>query len=155
MPPAKKKPEKAEPAKVQAPPKPNWPAFSPQPYAEELDFIEVVPGQIRTTQLWTPSQCKKYVTFLQTLPLVTTPAGHKRDEAARVNDRYQVDDPAFAERLWSETGLKDLVMNYGIEDGVDASEQANKLWGGMPVGLNPNIRIYRYSPGQFFDQHCM
>lgn len=23
------------------------------------------------------------------------------------------------------------------------------------VGLNPNIRIYRYSKGQFFDQHCM
>jgi len=26
--------------------------------------------------------------------------------------------------------------------------------GGEVVGLNPNIRIYRYSPGQFFDAHC-
>lgn len=25
---------------------------------------------------------------------------------------------------------------------------------GEVVGLNPNIRIYRYTPGQFFDAHC-
>ncbi|KAF6520935.1 hypothetical protein HZS61_015193 [Fusarium oxysporum f. sp. conglutinans] len=25
--------------------------------------------------------------------------------------------------------------------------------GGEPVGLNPNIRVYRYSKGQFFDCH--
>jgi len=34
----------------------------------------------------------------------------------------------------------------GVEDA--------KLWGGEVLGLNPNIRIYRYSKGQFFDQHC-
>jgi hypothetical protein len=26
--------------------------------------------------------------------------------------------------------------------------------GGEVVGLNPSIRIYRYSKGQFFDCHC-
>lgn len=26
--------------------------------------------------------------------------------------------------------------------------------GGDPVGLSPNIRIYRYKPKQFFDAHC-
>lgn len=26
--------------------------------------------------------------------------------------------------------------------------------GGEVLGLSPNIRIYRYSPGQFFDAHC-
>ena len=26
--------------------------------------------------------------------------------------------------------------------------------GGKVVGLNPSIRIYRYSKGQFFDCHC-
>lgn len=26
--------------------------------------------------------------------------------------------------------------------------------GGEVVGLNPNIRIYRYSKGQYFDAHC-
>lgn len=26
--------------------------------------------------------------------------------------------------------------------------------GGEPVGLSPNIRVYRYSKGQYFDCHC-
>lgn len=26
--------------------------------------------------------------------------------------------------------------------------------GGEVVGLNPNIRIYRYTKGQYFDAHC-
>jgi hypothetical protein len=26
--------------------------------------------------------------------------------------------------------------------------------GGEPIGLNPNIRVYRYSKGQYFDCHC-
>lgn len=26
--------------------------------------------------------------------------------------------------------------------------------GGEVVGLSPNIRIYRYSKGQYFDCHC-
>lgn len=26
--------------------------------------------------------------------------------------------------------------------------------GGQVVGLSPNIRIYRYTPSQFFDAHC-
>ncbi|KAK2858552.1 hypothetical protein FQN49_004623, partial [Arthroderma sp. PD_2] len=58
----------------------------------------------------------------------------------RVNDRFQVDDASFAERLWSETGLKQLV-------------QAESDWDGEVLGLNPNIRIYRYTKGQFFGQH--
>ncbi len=27
------------------------------------------------------------------------------------------------------------------------------IWGGEVLGLNPNIRVYRYRPGQFFDKH--
>lgn len=54
----------------------------------------------------------------------------------------------FAERLWAETGLKDLVL--GVEDG----DERARLWGGEVLGLNSNVRIYRYSKGQFFDQHC-
>ena len=34
------------------------------------------------------------------------------------------------------------------------SENAKELFGGEPLGLNPNIRIYRYSKGQFFAKHC-
>ena len=92
-----------------------------------------------------------------------------------MNDRFQVEDARFAERLWSGTALRELVMErfdedededgYGEEDGSEGQkeekdEQATALklretWGGQPLGLNPNIRIYRYSKGQFFAQHCM
>ncbi|KAK5654354.1 hypothetical protein OQA88_7263 [Cercophora sp. LCS_1] len=63
----------------------------------------------------------------------------------RVNDRYQVDDPKFAERLWTETGLKEAVHNPDLAP----------LWGGEVIGLNSNIRVYRYIPGHFFDAHCI
>ena len=101
--------------------------------------------------------CKSYVSFLASLPLTATPGKPKRGDAVRVNDRFQIDDPLFAERLWSETALKDLVTgaieNAGLD--MDNPQQRKELWGGEVVGLNPNIRIYRYSKGQFFDQHCM
>jgi hypothetical protein len=32
-----------------------------------------------------------------------------KDEALRVNDRFQIDDARFAEMLWSTTALKELV----------------------------------------------
>jgi hypothetical protein len=51
-----------------------------------------------------------------------------------VNDRFQIDDPAFAERLWSHTSLKDLVLGHAAEDGLDMSDaQRRELWGGEVV----------------------
>jgi hypothetical protein len=127
-----------------AKPTPNWPAFTPLIPESDLTLEEVSPGQIVTIQnFWTATLCKNYVAFLSSLPLTTTPGKPKKGDAVRVNDRYQIDDPAFAERLWSQTSLKSLVEAHPKE-----------LWGGDVVGLNPNIRVYRYSKGQFFDQHC-
>ncbi|PWY87866.1 hypothetical protein BO94DRAFT_534861, partial [Aspergillus sclerotioniger CBS 115572] len=111
--------------------------------------------------------CKTYTSFLSSLPLTTTPGKPKKGDAVRVNDRFQLQDDRFAETLWTQTALKDLVMNVGQEEeeeyldegagtgagnkdeGVDVKE----TWGGEPLGLNGNIRIYRYSKGQFFAQH--
>lgn len=62
-------------------------------------------------------------------------------EAFRDNDRIQVDDPALADQLWRATGLRDLMSGISVEEI------------GAPVGLNPNIRIYRYSKGQRFGRH--
>lgn len=83
----------------------------------------------------------------------------KKGDAVRVNDRFQVDDASFADRLWSETGLKSLVMKRleGAErddlHGNAPTGEKNDPWGGHPVGLSPNIRVYRYRQGQYFDQH--
>jgi hypothetical protein len=50
--------------------------------------------------------------------------------------------------------LKDLVTG-AAEGALDLTAAERKeLWGGDVVGLSPRIRIYRYSKGQFFGQHC-
>lgn len=140
---------------------PNWPDFNPKPFNQDLCLISVVQDQIVTIpEFWTPRLCQKYINFLSSLPLVTTPGKPKRGEAVRVNDRFQIHDPGFAKKLWEETGLRNLVISTkfdGEEQARDPQavrERQRALWGGEPIGLNPNIRVYRYSKGQFFDQHC-
>lgn len=131
---------------------PVWPALSPLPPASDLAVRELLPGQIvAIPKLWTAALCRHYVSFLSSLPLTTTPGKPKRGDAVRVNDRYQIDDPAFAARLWNETALEKLVMGDGAHPLTEL--QRRQLWGGDVVGLSPNIRIYRYTKGQFFDQH--
>ncbi|OAL45690.1 hypothetical protein IQ07DRAFT_215776 [Pyrenochaeta sp. DS3sAY3a] len=151
----KSKPETSPAQQIQRPQPPNWPALTPLIPKLDLSLSEVLPGQIITIpNFWTATLCKNYVSFLSTLQLATTPGKPKKGDAVRVNDRFQVDDPVFAERLWSTTSLKDLVMGTSGDDGLGLTDDQRKhLWGGEVVGLNPNIRIYRYSKGQFFDQH--
>ncbi|KAI0475790.1 hypothetical protein GGR56DRAFT_435408 [Xylariaceae sp. FL0804] len=126
---------------------PSWPPFRPALPVAPLSFEAPIPALddqillLRT--FWPKSLCRDYVSFLKELPLTTTPGRPKRGEAVRVNDRFQVDDPAFAQRLWLQSGLRDVVLE----------DAARHLWGGDVVGLNPNIRVYRYGKGQFFDCH--
>ncbi|KAI9695167.1 MAG: hypothetical protein M1820_008873 [Bogoriella megaspora] len=125
--------------------KPKWPQLKPLIPRCDASINPLIPNQIVTiSNLWTSSLCKTYTSFLSSLPLTTTPGRPKKGEALRVNDRFQIDDPAFSELLWSATALKELVVN---------TSNGEQLWGGDVLGLNPNIRIYRYTKGQFFDQH--
>ncbi|KAF2011055.1 hypothetical protein BU24DRAFT_427264 [Aaosphaeria arxii CBS 175.79] len=152
MPPKRKPKEVVSKPAVQ--PTPDWPPFTPLIPTIDLYLQHALPGQIVTIpNFWTATLCKNYVSFLTSLPLTTTPGKPKKGDAVRVNDRFQIDDPAFAERLWRETSLKDLITGKA-EGTLDLDDsQRKELWGGEVVGLNPNIRIYRYSKGQFFDQH--
>ncbi|KAI2472332.1 hypothetical protein F4781DRAFT_11432 [Annulohypoxylon bovei var. microspora] len=126
---------------------PNWPPFRPALPVLQLSPEAPIPGLedkiILVRNFWPKNLCRDYVNFFKTLSLTTTPGRPKRGEALRVNDRFQVDDPRFSQRLWLETGLKDTLLE----------ESVRHLWGGDVVGLNPNIRIYRYSKGQYFDCH--
>ncbi|KAF6261049.1 oxidoreductase [Scenedesmus sp. NREL 46B-D3] len=61
-------------------------------------------------------------------------------EAYRDNHRISVQDPALAEQLWSATGLQHTMAGVTV-DGL------------VPIGLNANIRFYRYSRGQKFGRH--
>ncbi|KAG0131964.1 hypothetical protein HOY82DRAFT_314335 [Tuber indicum] len=131
------------------PPPPSWPPLTPVIPFEDLTVETILPTQILTIpKFFTATLCNTYLNFAsQSLDLTTTPGNPKRGEAVRVNDRISIYDLGFAERLWNETGLKDLVAREAGEDG------RQELWGGEVVGLSPNIRVYRYSKGQFFDKH--
>ncbi|WOL05713.1 hypothetical protein Cni_G14442 [Canna indica] len=65
--------------------------------------------------------------------------GPAKGEAYRDNDRISVTDPLLAEIIW-QSGLKRIFDDI-------------KLQGKVAIGLNPNIRIYRYSVGQRFGRH--
>lgn len=134
---------------------PQWPAMQPLIPSSDLSLETLLEDQILTIpRFWTTNLCKTYVNFLSTLPLATTPGKPKKGDAVRVNDRFQVDEPNFAEQLWSATSLKELVTNPVIDGAALDDNGKRALWGGEVLGLNSNIRIYRYVKGQFFDQHC-
>jgi len=134
--------------------RPAWPPLQLDRNDEQLELHHSLLNQIVTISCFFPAAlCKRYVSYLSNLPLVTTPGVPKKGNAVRVNDRFQIDDPAFAEALWSSTGLKELILDAAqLPDA--SSEGVKQFWGGEVLGLNPNIRIYRYRKGQFFDQHC-
>lgn len=158
MPPKSKtkaaKPSAAPASQKPSQPRPNWPALTPLPPYDDQTLSTLSPSQILTIpHLFTSSLSANYVSFLRTLPLITTPGRPKRGDAVRVNDRFQIDDPGFAQRLWNDTALEQLVTAGDIDGVVLGDKQRRELFGGDILGLNSNIRIYRYSEGQFFDQH--
>ncbi|KAI9050424.1 hypothetical protein LZ554_005589 [Drepanopeziza brunnea f. sp. 'monogermtubi'] len=143
---------------------PSWPPLKPLIPSSDLELHTLLASQILTIpNFFTSSLCRSYVSFLEKLPLTTTPGKPKKGDALRFNDRFQVLDEGFANRLWLETGLQELVCGHDEDDGqgeegeegvmVMSKEQRRELWGGEVVGLNPSIRIYRYTKGQFFDCH--
>ncbi len=101
----------SQPVGVPAPP-PSWPVFKPPLPVVDLTLETLIPGKVVVIKtFWPRSLCLDYTAFLAGLPLTTTPGKPKRGEATRVNDRYQIDDPIFANRLWIETGLQDALCS--------------------------------------------
>ncbi|KAI4279804.1 MAG: hypothetical protein L6R38_004955 [Xanthoria sp. 2 TBL-2021] len=150
---SKSKPTTSLSKKKDASPPPKWPPLKPLVPTSDLVRETLLENQIVVIRnFFTSSLCKTYVSFLSSLPLVTTPGQPKRGDAVRVNDRFQVDDPSFAESLWKSAGLEDLVTRSDEDNGI-SQQTLSQLWGGEVCGLNPKIRIYRYSKGQFFSQH--
>ncbi|ELQ36174.1 hypothetical protein OOU_Y34scaffold00666g35 [Pyricularia oryzae Y34] len=96
---------------------PAWPIFKPTLPVSDLSLDTIVPGKVVVLHNFFPrSLCRDYVAFLKTLPLVTTPARPKKGEAVRQNDRFQVNDPDFAARLWLQTGLKEALTGRPGDD---------------------------------------
>ena len=110
--------EAAAPSPAPPPPAPpSGPVFKPP-----LPIVDLSPQPHPLTSkvvlipsFFPRSLCRDYVAFLKTLPLQTTPGRPKRGEAVRVNDRFQIDSPDFAARLWEETGLKEVLLEGDVE----------------------------------------
>jgi len=127
-------PRKEE-AKAKAP---DWPPFKPLLPPSDLSLTTLIPSQIMLIRnFFTSKLCNNYVSFLRNLPLTTTPGKPKKGDALRFNDRFQVVDEAFANRLWLETGLKELICGQENDDSEELSnegeekmskEQREELW---------------------------
>jgi hypothetical protein len=103
---------------------PNWPPFKPLLPTSDLSLNTLVDSQIVVIRnFWTSTLCKNYVSFLKTLPLTTTPGKPKKGDALRFNDRFQIVDEGFANRLWMETGLKELLLGGEGDDETVKAEQ--------------------------------
>ena len=125
----------ASPAAIPWPPLPT-----PSQRFSPLELDSILPSQILLLHSFFPAKaCANWLAFLSDtkhIPLEPSPAA-KRGEAARTNHRFSVTDSDFAEALWSQTGLKDAVLDSTSEHIFESSERA----GARPVGLNPNIRV--------------
>jgi hypothetical protein len=133
MAPSKKSTTKAnnKSALAETPRLPDWPVFKPLLPTSDLSLTSLVESQIVVIRnFWTSSLCKNYVSFLSSLPLVTTPGKPKRGDALRVNDRYEVHDPAFANRLWIEAGLRELICGSENDTGEElmSRQEREQLW---------------------------
>jgi predicted 2-oxoglutarate/Fe(II)-dependent dioxygenase YbiX len=123
--------------------KSKWPKLFPK---SDLQVDELLQGQIYTiADFFTLKECDNMIAYIESnIPLQTTPAIPKRGEALRSNDRISISDPDFAEVLWS----------IGIESVSKSTQSIYKAsLPHKPAGLNSNIRIYRYTPGQRFECH--
>ncbi|KAH1289266.1 hypothetical protein KXX30_007003 [Aspergillus fumigatus] len=142
MPPKSKKQHPKPKSQPPDHPKPNWPPLRPLIPSSNLSLESLLHDQIYLIRNFLPSSlCKTYAFFLASLPLTTTPSKPKKGEAVRVNDRFQIQDADFAERLWSGTALRELVSGAVDEDqDGDGQPRSNReIWGGEPLDDDSNV----------------
>ena len=112
---------------------PQWPLLKPLVPASDLCLENILEDQVIVIRnLFTSTLCKSYVSFLSTLPLITTPSRPKDGDAVRVNDRIEFNDPGFAENLWKNTALESLVKGTLQEESRDDSafrQPPTSSWG--------------------------
>ncbi|ORY80314.1 hypothetical protein BCR37DRAFT_335408, partial [Protomyces lactucae-debilis] len=104
---------------------------------------ELIDDQILIVcNLFPPTVRLAYRRFFETeiAARLSQPVAPKRGEATRTNERFSQHDEEFAAHLYQASGLADM-------------PELVQLSKGRLMGLNPNIRIYRYKPGAFFGPH--
>ncbi|CAA7038782.1 unnamed protein product [Microthlaspi erraticum] len=116
----------------------KWPKIKLKPnlsvsYLKNLDLFTV-------ENCLSPDESKGFVKIAESLGFTHQGSrGPAYGEAYRDNHRISVNDPVLADTLW-QSGLSNLFTDIKIRRKV-------------AIGLNPNIRFYRYSAGQHFGRH--
>ncbi|KAF8380353.1 hypothetical protein HHK36_027838 [Tetracentron sinense] len=118
--------------------KTKWPLIKPK---RNLQITCLKDTHLFTVQnFFTSAESKAFVKAAESIGFAHQGSlGPTKGEAYRDNDRVSVNDPVLAETIW-ESGLKKLFAEI-------------KIRGKIAVGLNPNIRFYRYKAGQRFGRH--
>ncbi|KAK8495132.1 hypothetical protein V6N12_047128 [Hibiscus sabdariffa] len=121
-----------------APTKPKWPLLQPK---FNLHITRLKDHDLFTVQnFFTAAESKAFINAAESSGFEHQGSlGPAKGEAYRDNDRISVNDPALADMVW-QSGLDKLFSDI-------------KIRGRVAVGLNPNIRFYRYKVGQRFGRH--
>ncbi|XP_022140818.1 uncharacterized protein LOC111011396 [Momordica charantia] len=116
----------------------NWPAIKPK---QNLQIVRLKENDLFTVPSFLTSvESKGFITIAESMGFVHQGSlGPTKGEAFRDNDRISVNDPDLADTIW-RSGLDKLFADI-------------KIRGKVAVGLNPNIRFYRYNVGQRFGRH--
>ncbi|KAG8381406.1 hypothetical protein BUALT_Bualt06G0118800 [Buddleja alternifolia] len=118
--------------------KSEWPSVKAK---SNLQINRIKDGDLFTIGNYlTSAESKAFISAAESIGFVHQGSlGPTKGEAYRDNDRISVNDPVLAQEIW-EAGLKDIFSSF-------------KIRGKVAVGLNPNLRFYRYTAGQRFGRH--
>ncbi|KAG8638446.1 uncharacterized protein LOC110630950 isoform X2 [Manihot esculenta] len=116
----------------------KWPLIKPK---KNLQINRLKDTDLFTVQSFlTSAESKSFIKAAESVGFLHQGSlGPTKGEAYRDNDRISVNDPVLANIVW-ESGLNKLFSDI-------------KIRGKVAVGLNPNIRFYRYKAGQRFGRH--
>ncbi|CAM8909045.1 unnamed protein product [Rhodiola kirilowii] len=116
----------------------QWPVIKPK---NDLQINRLKDLHLFTIpNFFTPVESKAFIKVAESVGFVHQGSlGPAYGEAFRDNDRMSVNDPELADTIW-QSGLSKLFTDIKIRRKV-------------AVGLNPNIRLYRYKAGQRFGRH--
>jgi len=135
-----------------------WPVLSPvSPYLELQ--VQETPGLALVPNLLGARDCASIIALFNDSrnPLLQPPRPPAKDEASRSNWRWTGNEQDFATVLWHR--FADTARLMIGEDNDEQSRKDSILDdlegppGTKPVGLNPDIRVYRYEAGQSFGKH--
>ncbi|CAI9092126.1 OLC1v1027296C2 [Oldenlandia corymbosa var. corymbosa] len=116
----------------------EWPSIKPKP---NLQITRLKDDDLFTVHnFFSSAESKAFIKAAESIGFAHQGSlGPAKGEAFRDNDRISVNDPVLADTIW-ESGLNKLLSHL-------------KIRGKIAVGLNPNLRFYRYKVGQRFGRH--